>query len=114
MQRYLLLATLLIATVIPGLSFAQPSISSEIAPAGKLRVAASVSTAVLLTRTSDGKITGGVAPDVGKFIAEKLGVPFELVTYSDANTYSQSFGKGEWDIGFGLRAEHCGLIPARR
>ena len=103
MQRYLLLATLLIATVIPGLSFAQPSISSEIAPAGKLRVAASVSTAVLLARTSDGKITGGVAPDVGKFIAEKLGVPFELVTYSDANTYSQSFGKGEWDIGFGSR-----------
>ncbi len=60
-------------------------------------------TAVLLARTSDGKVTGGVAPDVGKFIAEKLGVPFELVTYSNADTYSQSFGKGEWDIGFGSR-----------
>ena len=101
MRRYLSLAILLIVTAIPGLSFAQPSISSEIAPTGKLRVAASVSTAVLLARTSDGKITGGVAPDVGKFIAEKLGVPFELVTYSNADTYSQSFGKGEWDIGFG-------------
>ena len=52
-------------------------------------------------RTPDGKIIGGVALEVGKFIAEKLGVPFELVPYADANAYTQSFGKGEWDIGIG-------------
>jgi hypothetical protein len=69
----LLLAILLMAAAIPELSFAQAPISAEIAPTGKLRVATSVSTSVLLTRTSDGKITGGVALDVGKFIAEKLG-----------------------------------------
>lgn len=103
MRRILLLAILLMATAIPGLSFAQPSIISEIAPTGKLRVAASVGTTVLLARTSDGKITGGVALDVGKFVAEKLGVPFELVPYPNSDTYTQSFGKGEWDIGFGSR-----------
>jgi polar amino acid transport system substrate-binding protein len=42
-----------------------------------------------------------VALDVGKFIAERLGVSFELVPYPDSNTYTQSFGKGEWDIGIG-------------
>jgi hypothetical protein len=94
MRRILLLAILLMANAIPGLSFAQPSISSEIAPTGKLRVAASVNTAVLLARTSDGKITGGVALDVGRFVAEKLGVPFDLVPYPNSDTYSQSFGKG--------------------
>ncbi len=45
----------------------------------------------------------GVGPEVGKFIADKLGLAFELVPYPDANTYTQSFGKGEWDIGFMVR-----------
>jgi len=32
-----------------------------------------------------------------------LGAVFELVAYHDSNTYTQTFGKGEWDIGFGAR-----------
>jgi polar amino acid transport system substrate-binding protein len=60
-------------------------------------------------------MVGGVALDVGKFIAEKLGVPFELVPYSNANTFTQSFGKGEWDIGIGppiaLAAEKADFGP---
>jgi polar amino acid transport system substrate-binding protein len=60
-------------------------------------------TPVLLMRTSEGKATGGVALEVGKFIAEKLGIPFELVAYPNSTAYTQSFGKGEWDIGFGAR-----------
>src|SRR5688572_8169240 len=67
----------MIATSIPRGVSAQPAISSEIAPLGKLRVAMNAQTPVLLQRTPDGKITGGVALEVGKFIAEKLGVPFE-------------------------------------
>ena len=61
MRRILLSAMVLIVAFIPGGAWAQPAISSEIAPKGKLRVALSVSTTVLLTRTSDGKITGGLA-----------------------------------------------------
>ena len=30
-----------------------------------------------------------------------LAVSFELVAYANADVYAQSFGKGEWDIGFG-------------
>jgi len=103
MRRILLLAILLIATSIPGGAFGQPAISSEIAPLGKLRVATNGGNPQLVTRTPDGKMVGGVALDVGKFIAEKLGVPFELVAYTNADAYTQSFGKGEWDIGFGTR-----------
>jgi polar amino acid transport system substrate-binding protein len=80
MRQILLLGILLIAASIPEGAFGQTAISSEIAPAGKLRVATNA-----------------------KFIAEKLGLPFELVPYPDSNTYTQSFGKGEWDIGFGAR-----------
>jgi polar amino acid transport system substrate-binding protein len=103
MRQILLLGILLIAASIPEGAFGQTAISSEIAPAGKLRVATNATTPVQLTRTADGKIIGGVAVEVGKFIAEKLGLPFELVPYPDSNTYTQSFGKGEWDIGFGAR-----------
>jgi hypothetical protein len=88
----------LIATSIPKGASAQPVISPEIAPLGKLRVAMNP---VLIERAPDGKIIGGVALEVGKFIGEKLGVPFELVPYPDSNTYTQSFGKGEWDVGIG-------------
>jgi ABC-type phosphate/phosphonate transport system substrate-binding protein len=103
MRRILLTAILVIATSMPGSSWAQSAISSEIAPTGKLRVAMNAQTAVLLRRTADGKIIDGVGLEVGKFIADRLGVPFELVAYSNSDAYIQSFGKGEWDTGFGTR-----------
>jgi polar amino acid transport system substrate-binding protein len=70
-------------------------------PAKVLRVATNGGNPQFVTRTPDGKVIGGVGLAIGKFIAEKLGVPFELVPYSNANTFTQSFGKGEWDIGIG-------------
>jgi polar amino acid transport system substrate-binding protein len=103
MQRILLLAIFLITTSIPQGVFGQSVIDSEIAPQGKLRLAMNAATAVLLTRTPDGKITGGVGLELGKFIAKKLGTVLELAPYPDSNTYTQSFGKGEWDIGFAVR-----------
>jgi polar amino acid transport system substrate-binding protein len=93
----------LIATSIAGIALGQPPTTSEIAPHGKLRVAVNAGNPVLVTRSPDGKIVGGVAVDVGKFVAEHLGVAFELVPFANANTYTQSFGKGEWDIGIGTR-----------
>lgn len=75
--------------------------SSEIAPTGKLRVGVSVSSGALVTRTKDDKISGGLAVDLGKLVAEKLGVPFELVSYPNSDAFQSSFGKGAWDIAFG-------------
>jgi polar amino acid transport system substrate-binding protein len=115
MRQLLLLAIVFIATSIPVGASAQPAISSEIAPLGKLRVAMNGGNPVLIKRAPDGKIISGVALEVGKFIAEKLGVPFELVPYPNASTFTQSFGKGEWDIGIGppipLAAEKADFGP---
>jgi polar amino acid transport system substrate-binding protein len=101
MKRVSLFAILLTAVAIPGFSLAQSPITAEIAPAEKLRVGVSVSSGALVTRTPDDKITGGLAVELGKFISEKLSVPFELVSYPNADAFLKSFGKGEWDIGFG-------------
>jgi len=103
MRRILLLGLTLIAITIPRGALGQSAITSEIAPTGKLRVAMNTGTPVLLMRTADGKITGGVGVQVGRFIAEKLGVSFELIPYPNSEAYVQSFGKGEWDVGFGTR-----------
>jgi len=103
MRNILLLGILLITSLVPRGALGQSAIIAEIAPTARLRVAMNAGTPVLLMRTLDGKITGGVGLEVGKFIAERLGVPFELVSYPDSSRYTQSFGKAEWDIGFGVR-----------
>jgi polar amino acid transport system substrate-binding protein len=54
------------------------------------------------------RVLGGVGEPIGKFIAEKLGVSFQPVTYPNPQAYEQSFGKGEWDIAIGPRV----LAPA--
>ncbi len=101
MRTILLSAIVLIASLIPGAASAQPTVSSEIAPLGKLRVATNAGNPMFVKRGPDGKVIGGVAADVGKFIAERLKVPFELVPYPSPNAFVQSLGKGEWDIGIG-------------
>lgn len=74
---------------------AQPA--SELAPTGTLRVGA-----------IGIRVMNGVAEPVGRFIAERLGVSFEAVVYSDPRDYAQSFGKGDWDMAMGARV----LAPA--
>ena len=84
-------------SVIATLAMAQTTADREIVPSGKLRVGINGANATLYARAADGG-AGGIAADIGKFIAEKLGVPFEPLVYSGAATYTASFGKGEWDI----------------
>ncbi len=115
MRPILLSAVMLLTVQISGRALAQSAISSEIAPVGRLRVATNGGNPVLVTRTPDGKIMGGVALDVGKFIAEKLGVSFEPIVYANAQAYTESLGKGEWDIAIGaptpLAAEKADFGP---
>jgi polar amino acid transport system substrate-binding protein len=115
MRRILLSAIVLIATSIGPGAWGQPAISSEIAPLGKLRVVTSGTNPGLVSLTPDGKIMGGVALDVIKFIAEKLGVSFELILSAGAQAYTDTLGKGAWDIAIGaptaLAAEKADFGP---
>jgi polar amino acid transport system substrate-binding protein len=99
--RGLLAIAIVVPIVVPNLSVAQSPIHKELAPTGKLRLALNSGVPVLLTRTSDGVVTGGVGYSLSKFIAGKLGTAVELVGYPNSDTYTQSFGKSEWDIGLG-------------
>ena len=82
---------------ISTIATAQMTVTAEIAPTGKLRVGMNAANATLVTRAADGSVSG-ISVDLGKFIAEKLGLAFEPVVYAAAAAYTASFGKGEWDI----------------
>jgi polar amino acid transport system substrate-binding protein len=92
------ITAILLATVVATVgSVSAQTVTSEIAPTGKLRGS------VIGIRA-----LGGVGEPIGRFIAEKLGVPFQPVAYPNPQAYEQSFVRDDWDIALGPRV----LAPA--
>jgi polar amino acid transport system substrate-binding protein len=83
--------------LLPMTAAAQDSLRTEIAPGGKLRVA-----------LIGVRVLGGVGEPVGAFLAERLGLPFEAVTYRNPQAYEESFAAPAWDVAIGPRV----LAPA--
>lgn len=80
---------------------------SSIAPTGKLRAGINLGNFLLVTgKTSDGAPTG-VAPDMARAIADKLGVELELVPFASPGELADAALDDVWDIGL------IGSEPAR-
>jgi polar amino acid transport system substrate-binding protein len=94
------------AGVIVGLTImmtpaAADPLKDEIAPTGKLRVAIAISPAggaFWSTRTATGY--AGVPVELGKAMAEQLGVPVEYVAHNNSGQIVDAVSKGSWDITF--------------
>lgn len=80
---------------------------SQIAPTGKLRAGINLLNFLLVTGKSADGMPEGVAPDMARAIAEKLGVPLELVPYATPGELADAALDGAWDIGL------IGSEPAR-
>jgi polar amino acid transport system substrate-binding protein len=77
-------------------------------PTGKLRVALQLANPLNVVQDStSGQITGGVAFDLGKELARRIGVPFEPVLYPSVGALLDSGKSGAWDVAF------VGFSPAR-
>lgn len=76
----------------PMAAAAQDALKAEIAPGGRLRVA-----------LIGVRVLGGVGEPVGKFLAERLGLPFEAVMYRNPQAYEESFAAPAWDVAIGPR-----------
>src|SRR5215218_6087899 len=77
------------------------ALKDEIAPTGKLRVAIAISPAggaFWSTKTATGY--AGVPVDLGKAMAEQLGVPVEYVAHNNSGQIVDAASKGTWDITF--------------
>jgi len=74
----------------------------EIAPTGKLRVAIAVSAAGGAFWSTKNEAGGyaGVPVDLGKAMADQLGVPVEYVAYSNSGQITDAAATGAWDVSF--------------
>ena len=78
---------------------------AELAPTGKLRVALNYSNFLLVSKRAPEHV--GVAPDLGRELAKRLGVEVEFVGYEDAGQAAEGVKTGAWDVAF------IGADPAR-
>jgi polar amino acid transport system substrate-binding protein len=92
-------AALVAAIVLmPASAMAQSAIDAELAPGGKLRFGLNGANSTIVTRNADGG-AGGVAPELGRFMAPRLGASFVPVLYATSAAYTDSMEKlAEWDI----------------
>ncbi len=78
------------------------ALKDEIAPTGKLRVAIGISPAggaYWSTRTETGGYAG-VPVDLGKAMADQLGVAVEYVAYPNSGQITDAASTGAWDVSF--------------
>ena len=89
---------------------------SELAPGGTLRAGINLSNFLLVTGTAPSGDPTGVAPDMARAIADKLGVAVSYVTYPAPGALADAAGDGVWDIGLiaaePARAETIAFTPA--
>jgi len=91
-------------------------IVSELAPSGVLRAAINMGNFLLVTGRSSSGDPEGVAPDMAREIASRLGVPVKYVPYARPGELADAAGTGIWDIGLigaePQRAEKIAFTPA--
>jgi polar amino acid transport system substrate-binding protein len=90
--------------------------SSELAPQGVLRAAINLSNFLLVTGRGPAGEPQGVAPDMARAIADRLGVPVTYVPYATPGELADAATSGAWDIGLigaePARAEMITFTPA--
>ena len=83
------------------------AIAAELAPTGVLRAAINMANFLLVTgRTANGD-PEGVAPDMARAIADKLGVKVQYIPFERPSSLAEAAGSNVWDIGL------IGAEPAR-
>src|ERR1700691_1512715 len=76
------------------------ALRDQLVPTGKLRVALGISPAggaYWSTKTETGGYAG-VPVDLGKAMADQLGVPVEYVAYQNSGQITDSVSTGAWDV----------------
>jgi hypothetical protein len=91
-------------------------IIAQLAPTGVLRAGINLSNFLLVTGRTPAGEPEGVAPDMARAVAERLGVPVRYVPYPRPGELADAAGTGAWDIGLigaePQRAEKIAFSPA--
>lgn len=93
-----------------------PEVVSELAPTGVLRAGINLGNFLLVTGRSPSGDPEGVAPDMAREIAARLGVPVKYVPFPRPGELADAAERGVWDIGLigaePQRAEKIAFSPA--
>jgi polar amino acid transport system substrate-binding protein len=84
-----------------------PDVISQLAPTGVLRAGINMGNFLLVTGKSPSGEPEGVAPDMAREVAARLGVPVAYVPFAKPGELADAAGAGVWDIGL------IGAEPAR-
>lgn len=76
-----------------------PEILAELAPSGALRAGINLSNFLLVTGKTPAGDPAGVAPDMARAIAERLGVAVTYVPFKTPGELADQAGRDVWDIG---------------
>lgn len=91
-------------------------IAAELAPTGALRVGINLGNPLLVTGETPAGEPTGVAPSMGRAIADNLGVPVSYVTFASPGELADAALTDQWDIGLiaddPKRAETMSFSPA--
>lgn len=91
-------------------------ILKQLAPTGTLRAGINLGNFLLVTGKSPSGDPEGVAPDMARAIAERLGVKLKLVPFKTPGELADAAGSDVWDIGLigaePARAERIAFSPA--
>lgn len=85
---------------------------TDLAPSGKLRVALLLGSSLFVNKDPvTGEVRGGMAVEVARALAERLGVPFEPVGYANVAKFMEAVKSNEWDIiVFGIDPTRAGVL----
>lgn len=88
-----------------------PELLAQLAPHGVLRAGINMSNFLLVTgATADGD-PDGVAPDMARTIAARLGVPVKLIPFARPGLLADAAGSDVWDIGLiGAEPQRAAVI----
>jgi polar amino acid transport system substrate-binding protein len=93
-----------------------PEILAQLAPTGELRAGINMSNFLLVSSRAPDGGPAGVAPDMARAVADRLGVPVRYVPYPRPGELADAAGTGAWDIGLigaePQRAERIAFSPA--
>ncbi|MFP4538853.1 MAG: transporter substrate-binding domain-containing protein [Dichotomicrobium sp.] len=88
----------------------------ELAPTGELRAAINLGNFLLVTGRSPSGEPVGVAPDMARAIADRIGVPVRYVAYNMPSELADAVTANAWDIGLigaePQRAQHIAFTNA--
>ncbi|CCE01453.1 putative periplasmic-binding protein; amino-acid periplasmic-binding protein [Bradyrhizobium sp. STM 3809] len=100
-RRLQMAALAVVAGIMTSSHGGAAELKDEIAPTGRLRVAIAISPAggaFWSTRTETGY--AGVPVDLGRAMADRLGVPVDYVVHQNSGQITDAADKGTWDVTF--------------